>query len=48
MADVFDEKVAKRSEIMDRLTYILDDDSDLSRTVYDYVVRGHLAYHNQL
>lgn len=48
MADVFDERVALKNEAIARLTWIFGDDTDLAETVYAYVMRGHLSYHNEL
>lgn len=48
MAEVFDERVATKKAAIERLTYILGDDLGLATAVYDYVIRGHLAYCNQL
>ena len=48
MAMFYDEKMAAKSEMLDRLSFIFHGDDDLARTVYDYVARGHKAYCNQL
>lgn len=48
IARAFDERISTKEAMINRLTYILGDDLHLAKTVYDYVVLGHLSYHGQL
>lgn len=48
IADEFDKRVATEDAMLSRLTFILGDDAGLAKTVYDYVVLGHLSHHSYL
>jgi hypothetical protein len=48
LESILSEKIANKNEIMERLQWIFNDDEDLARTVYDYVMLGHKSYYNQL
>lgn len=46
--DLHDKRVAKKKEVMGRLIWIFNEDTELAKTVYNYVWMGHLSYYNQL
>lgn len=48
MAQEFDKRVATEEAMLNRLTFILGDDAGLAKTVYSYVVLGHLSHHGYL
>lgn len=48
IADEFDKRVATEEAMLNRLTFILGDDAGLAKTVYSYVVLGHLSHHGYL
>lgn len=48
MAVVFNERASSKEVMMNRLSYIFGDDDDLAKTIYDYVIRGHLSHCNYL
>ena len=45
---IFEQRIASEAEMMNRLTWVFGDDAGLARTVYNYVVLGHLSHHNYL